>query len=105
MRNTILLVLLIGLTASVALAASGYYGDKKAAAKPAGFLSVLKPGQVVALAECGGSYELTISTSKMLSRYKVAEVGGNYVVLASQPKLSEIRIPLTSIRSIIHLKR
>ena len=105
MRNTILLVLLVGLTASVALAASGYYGDKKAPAKPIGFLSELKPGQVVSLAECGGNYDLTIATSKMLSRYKIAEVGANYVVLVGQPKRMEIRIPVTSIRSIIHLKR
>jgi hypothetical protein len=105
MRNTILLTVLLGLTAAAAIAASDYYGNEPKEAKGGGLLSVLKPGQVVSLSECGSSYELMISTTKMLSRYKVAKVGADYVVLTSQPKLLDIRIPVTSIRAIVHMRR
>jgi hypothetical protein len=105
MRNAMLLTVLIALTAAVAIAASEYYGDPKAAKGAPGLLSALRPGQVVGLSECGGNYELTVSNTKILSRYKVSQIGADYVVLNSQPKLLDIRIPVTSIRAIIHLKR
>ena len=105
MRNAVLLMVLVALTATVAIAAADYYGDPKTAKGDTGLLSVLKPGQVVGLSPCGSGYELTISTTKILSRYKVAMVGSDYVVLNSDPKLLEIRIPVTSIRAIIHMKR
>lgn len=107
MRNTILLTVTLALTAAIAIAASEYYGDAKGAKNgdDGGLLSVLRPGQVVGLAQCGSGYDLTISTTKILSRYKVAKVGADYVVLSSEPKLLEMRIPATSIRSIIHMKR
>ena len=105
MRNAILLMVLVALTATVAIAAADYYGDPKTAKGPAGLLAVLKPGQTVSLSQCGSAYELTISTTKILSRYKVAMVGSDYVVLNSDPKLLEIRIPVTSIRAIVHMKR
>jgi hypothetical protein len=100
------MVLVAVAAAAVAAAATAdYYGDPKAEKDKAGVLSVLKPGQVVGLDQCGSAYELTISTTKILSRYKVAKVAGDYVVLSSEPKLLEIRIPITSIRAIIHMKR
>ena len=105
MRNTILLMVLVALTATLAIAAADYYDDPKTAKDTAGLLSVLRPGQTVGLSECGGSYELTVSTTKILSRCKVAKVGADYVVLSSEPKLMEIRIPVTSIRAIIHMRR
>ena len=105
MRNTILLTVLVALSAVAAIAAAGYYDDVKTDKGAPGLLSVLKPGQVVSLSECGGSYELTISTTKILSRYKVAQVARDYVVLISERKLMEIRIPITSIRAILHMKR
>ena len=107
MRNAMLLTVLVALVAAAAATAATitYHDDPKAANDKAGLLSVLKPGQVVNLSQCGSAYELTISTTKILSRYKVAKVGGDYVVLRSEPKLLDIRIPVTSIRAIIHLKR
>jgi len=106
MRNAILLMVLVALAAAAAAAATAdYYDNPKTAKGPAGLLSVLKPGQTVGLSECGAAYELTISTTKILSKYKVAKVGRDYVVLNSQPKLIDIRIPVTSIRAIIHMKR
>ena len=105
MRNAILLMVLVAAATVAAAATADYYGDPKAAKEKAGLLAVLKPGQVVGLDQCGSAYELTISTTKILSRYKVARVAGDYVVLSSEPKLLEIRIPVTSIRAIIHMKR
>jgi len=103
-------LLMMGLTAVVAAAvvavATGqtYYGAKKPA-KDDGLMSVLKPGQVIRLDTSGSLYELTISNTKIVSKYKVAHIGRDYVVLESKPKLLELRIPVTSIRSIVHLKR
>ena len=105
MRNAILLMVLAAVAGAAAAATADYYGDPKTAKGGAGVLSVLKPGQIVGLSERGSAYELTISTTKILSRYKVARVAGDYVVLASEPKLMDIRIPITSIRAIIHMKR
>lgn len=105
MRNAILLTVLIAAVAAGALAAADYYDNPKPAKGKSGLLAVLKPGQTIGLAERGSSYELTISTTKILSRYKVAKVGRDYVVLHSEPKLLDIRIPITSIRAIVHMKR
>ena len=107
MRNAMLLTVLVALAAAAvsAAATADYYDDPKTAKGGAGMLAVLKPGQVVGLDQCGSAYELTISTTKILSRYKVAKVGKDYVVLNSEPKLLDIRIPVTSIRAIIHMKR
>ena len=99
-------MVLVALAAAAAAAATAdYYGDPKAAKGGAGLLAVLKPGQTVGLSERGSAYELTISTTKILSRYKVAKVGRDYVVLNSETKLLDIRIPVTSIRAIVHMKR
>jgi hypothetical protein len=106
MRNVILLMVLVALAATVGNAAiDDYYGDTKTKSDKTGLLSVLKPGQKVILSQCSGSYELTISNTTILSKYKVAKVADDFVILTSKPKLLEIRIPVTSIRAIIHLKR
>ncbi len=105
MRNAILLTALVALTAIATAATSDYYDNPKPAAGNAGLLSVLRQGQTVGLKECGSGYELTVSTAKILSRYKVAKVARDYVVLSNGPKLMEIRIPITSIRAILHMKR
>ncbi len=107
MRNVILLMLLVALAATAgSVATADYYGDaKKTSGDKSGLMSVLKPGQKVGLSLSGGSYELTISNTTILSKYKVAKVADDFVILTSKPKLLEIRIPVTSIRAIIHLKR
>jgi len=107
MRNAILLTVLVALVAATVAAAAtaNYYDNPKTTNDKSGLLAVLKPGQTIGLNQCGAAYELTISTTKIPSRYKVAKVAPDYVVLSSEPKLLEIRIPVTSIRAIVHMKR
>jgi len=106
MRNVVLLTVLVALVAAtVAAATANYYDNPKTPNGKSGLLAVLKPGQTIGLNQCGAAYELTISTTKIPSRYKVAKVAPDYVVLSSEPKLLEIRIPVTSIRAIVHMKR
>jgi len=109
MRRTVLMtgfLAAVVAAAAVAMAAGASYYDKSNAAKnDGGLLSVLKPGQVIGVTSHGSAYELTISKTKILSKYKVVKVGGDYVVLTSEPKLLDLRIPVTSIKAIVHLKR
>lgn len=76
-----------------------------AGASGRGVLSVLKVGQTVLIKDVGDKFQIEISTRKLVSNYKVAEVGADYLVLGNKPKLQELRIPLSSIKYIIHDKR
>ena len=99
------LILIVGLAVVVAVvastAASNLYADKSGK----GVLSTLKVGQPVALDEDGAVFDLQVSTRKLSTSYRVVEVGRDYVVLGNKRKLLEVRIPVSSIRSIVHLKR
>lgn len=64
------------------------------------FLSVLKEGQGVVLKEAAGRYEITL----MEGGHKVIEVGPDYVVVEDIAGVTETRIPVYSIKSIIRIK-
>ena len=68
-----------------------------------GFLTILKEGQTVALKESAGKYELTLMKNIPLG-HKVIEVGSDYVVVEDAAGVTETRIHVTSIKSIIKLK-
>lgn len=67
------------------------------------FLAVLKEGQSVSVKEVGGRYEITLMKDVKLG-HKVVEVGGDYLVVEDAAGVSEIRIPVYSIKSIVRLK-
>jgi hypothetical protein len=68
-----------------------------------GFLSVLKEGQTVTLKENAGRYEITVMKGVRLG-HKVIEVGADYVVVEDIAGVTETRIPIYSIKSIVRLK-
>jgi hypothetical protein len=76
-----------------------------AVASERGVLSVLKVGQTILVQEVGEKFQLKISTRKLISNYRVVEVGQDYLVVSNKPKLQELRIPLSSIKCVIHDKR
>ena len=68
-----------------------------------GFLSILKEGQSVSVKEVAGRYEITVMKDVKLGQ-KVIEVGSDYVVVKDAAGITEIRIPVYSIKSIVKLK-
>ena len=89
----------------VAAVVSVALSNAPAAAADGGVLSVLKVGQIVVVKDIGETFQLEISTRKLVSNYKVVEVGRDYVVLGNRPRLQEVRIPLSSVKCIVHNKR
>jgi len=68
-----------------------------------GFLSILKEGQSVSVKDVGGRYEIIVMKDVKLGQ-KVIEVGSDYLVVEDAAGVTEIRIPVYSIRSIVRLK-
>ena len=68
-----------------------------------GFLSVLKEGQSVSVKEVAGRYEITLIKDVKLGQ-KVIEVGSDYIVVEDAAGITETRIPVYSIKSIVKLK-
>ena len=67
------------------------------------FLSVLKEGQSVSVKEVAGRYEITVMKDVKLGQ-KVIEVGSDYLVVEDVAGITETRIPVYSIKSIVRLK-
>ena len=67
------------------------------------FLSVLKEGQSVSVKEVGGRFEITLMKGVKLG-HTVIEVGADYVVVEDAAGVTETRIPVYSIKSIVKLK-
>jgi len=96
--NTIrLLAVMAGLLLSIPATSHGQDKPRRS------FLAVLKEGQTVTLKESAGKYEITLMKNIPLG-HKVIEVGSDYVVFEDHASVTEIRIPVTSIKAIIKLK-
>lgn len=79
--------------------ATGYSQDKPRKT----FLSALEEGQVVALKENNGRYEIRL-VKDLQAGHRIIEIGPDYVVVEDAAKVTETRIPLYSIKAIIKLK-
>ena len=67
------------------------------------FLSVLKEGQSVSVKEVGGKFEIMLMKDVRLG-HKVIEVGSDYIVVEDAAGVTETRIHVTSIKSIVKLE-
>ena len=101
MRQLVIVLAILMVVVIVSLAIS----NAPAAAADGGVLSVLKVGQTVVVKDLGEKLQIEISTRKLTSNYKVVEVSRDYVVLSHKPRLHEVRIPLSSVKWIVHDKR
>lgn len=72
-------------------------------AQEKGFLSILKVGQSVGLKEASGRYEVTIFDG-IPQGYKVIQVGQDFVVVEDVSGITELHIPIYSIKCITKLK-
>lgn len=73
---------------------------------PRGFFAGLRVGQSVTLKEANGRYELAVYDDVPLGPVgpKLADIGPDYVVVEDGVGVSETRIPIYSIKSIVRFK-
>jgi hypothetical protein len=101
MRRAIIGIVLLGIVVlASSLAFSQRGGEEKG---HGGVLSVLSKGQAVSLKEVSGRYEIGIIPEAMLG-CKVVEVGADYVVVKDIAGVTELHIPIYSIKAVSILK-
>jgi hypothetical protein len=66
-------------------------------------LDILKRGQLVLVKEAGGRFEIT-QMDDLKVGHKVLEIGNDFVLVEDFSALTETRIPVTSIKSLVKLK-
>jgi hypothetical protein len=78
--------------------------DSKATVPPqrVGFFAPLDKGQKIALKETASGFEITSSDFEL--GYTITEIGSDYIVVEDMAKVTEIRIPMYSIRFIKSIK-
>lgn len=70
-----------------------------------GLLAGLKEGQSITLKDAAGRYEITtLDDGPGMLSHKIAEVGPDYLAVTDLVDVSETRIPIYSIKSIVRLK-
>jgi hypothetical protein len=95
------IIITLVLVAIGATTSSGQSPDKQ----PKGFFSTLKVGQVIAVKEVAGRYEISmIEGVPGPLGHKVIEIGTDYLVVENFAGVIETRIPVFSIKAIIKIK-
>lgn len=74
-------------------------GATRSQDNPKNFFSGLKIGQIIAVKEVSGKYELLFQEKTPVGS-KVIEIGDDYLVLEDPSGLVEIRIHVTSIKNV-----
>ena len=74
--------------------------------KTIGVLSTLKVGQAVNLKEGGERYLITVIDGEMNlpQPHKVLQIGTDWVVVEDFTGFNQTRIPITSIKAVVHFK-
>lgn len=90
------------LTAFLVLGSSSATGQGQEKGRKT-FLAVLKEGQSVSVKEVGGRYEITLMKDVKLG-HRVIEVASDYLVVEDVSGVTETRIPIYSIKSIVKVK-
>jgi hypothetical protein len=100
MRNAIIASTITALLALGIFSASG-----QAPTQFRGALSILQPGQPITIKEANSRYEISIfDNGPELLGHKVVEVGTDYLVVQDVAGISETRIPIFSVKSVVTLK-
>ncbi|MFO0903817.1 MAG: hypothetical protein U0939_12505 [Pirellulales bacterium] len=82
------------------------FDDELAQTKVSGVVSTLKVAHSINVKETGERYVLTVieRESKLPQSHTVLEVGQDFVVVKDFTGLNETRIPITSVKAVIHFK-
>lgn len=93
-------------TAGALIAFAAFTVSGQAPTQPRqGFMSALKQGQAVTLKEVAGRIEIsTLDDIPGPLGYKITEVGPDYLTVLDIADVTETRIPVYSIKSIVRLK-
>lgn len=98
-RLTTIFLLLVCVAASFAASAQA------PAERKSNFLAALKENQQVTLKETNGRYEISIVEGvAAVQGHKVTEIGPDYIVVQDIAGVTELHIPLFSVKAIIRLK-
>ena len=96
------IVLLLG---TVVLGASLAFSQRGGDERGRGVLGVLSKGQAVTVKDVSGRYEINIfANGPDMLGYKVVDVGNDYVVVEDIAGVTELRIPVYSIKAVSILK-
>ena len=91
-------LILVAVIVVVAFTASGQAPERPSK----GFLSVLTKGQTVIVKDNGGRIEIsTFANGPATLGHKITEVGEDYLVVEDFAGVTETRIPVYSIKSIV----
>jgi len=102
MRQTVIGIVLLGIVVfASSLAFSQKSGERRGGE---GVLSVLSKGQAVSITDAGGRYEIGVMPNAGMLGYKVVTVGSDYVVVQDIAGVTELRIPIYSIKAVSILK-
>ena len=102
MRHTIIVIVLLGVVIFGASLAFSQKGGERRGGE--GILSVLSKGQAVSVKDVSGRYEIGVMPNAEMLGYKVVVVGSDYVVLQDIAGVTELRIPIYSIKAVSILK-
>jgi hypothetical protein len=97
---------LIVIALVLALLLTPLFAQQQEQPKATGVLASLKAGQAVNLKETAERYLLTVIEGdlKIPQSHTVQEVGADYVVLRDFTGFNELRIPLTSVKAVVHFR-
>lgn len=90
----------------VAVLLTPLLAQQDAQPKLSGVFATLKAGQAINVKETGEKYLLTVidGDSKLPQPHTVLEVGQDFVVVKDFTGLNETRIPITSVKAVVHFK-
>ena len=100
-----IVVLLLATCVTLGTVALGTISGKPPDKPPQGFLSEFKEGQSVMVKEVAGRFEISMfEDGPELLSHKVTSVGTDYVTVEDIAGVTETRLPIYSITSIVRLK-
>ena len=101
MCRKIIAILLLGM---VAFGTSFAFSQRGEEHGRGGVLSVLSKGQAVGVKDVSGRYEISVIPDMEILGYKVVDVGSDYLVVRDITGVTELRIPIYSIKAVSILK-
>ena len=102
MRRTFIAIVLLGV---IVFGTTFAFSQRGGECGGHGVLSVLSKGQAVTVKEVGGRYEIGVfANGPDMLGYKVVDVGSDYVVVEDISQITELRIPIYSVKAVSILK-
>ncbi|HVX12159.1 MAG TPA: hypothetical protein VHC22_13340 [Pirellulales bacterium] len=85
------------------LVASAVFSQAQPAA-PKGLFATLAAGQIVTLNDKGQLLQITTIEGAEAGTHTVTEVGNDYIVVEDMAKVSELRIPVYAVKTVVHVR-